>query len=468
MPTDSPPTRRRWPAFVQSRSYSILTAIALIAFAIPYAKKPNSDWALVYLPAAARLANGEDIYQLAYTYPPVNAWLMIPLVGVPDVPAKLIWYALSVVALIILVRGAWTLSGGGRLEGEPLAPPREHLIAGLGFLCAAAFLLDALTNQQNDLIVNALVILGCGRLVRGKGLWAGVLFGLAAGLKCTPLLWAGYMLYRRQWAGALIVPLVAVGINLLPDLTHPPKDSESRLVRWIEVFLGPMLGREHKIGTWATEIDFNHSLNGSFTRWLSLDRDSFMNWADDLRMQAARGGPIDITAPPAHMDATTVRFIAYGTMLLLVVVTFACSVLGDRRFGRQNLAAGPGPSRQALEFSLVLILMLLLSPQSSKPHFCTMILPAFCLARAASAWPSRPIVIAFVGALALGIAANKDLVGRAVYDWLKWYGGMTIETVLLFVGCCIGLVHRPAAGVDSAAVTTSTEFAGAENSGKPS
>ena len=32
-----------------------------------------------------------------------------------------------------------------------------------------------------------------------------------------------------------------------------------------------------------------------------------------------------------------------------------------------------------LEFSLVFILMMLLSPQSSKPHFCTLLLPAFCL-----------------------------------------------------------------------------------------
>jgi hypothetical protein len=164
------------------------------------------------------------------------------------------------------------------------------------------------------------------------------------------------------------------------------------------------------------------------------------------------------------MDATTVRLIAYTTMLLLAIVTFACSLLGDRRFGRQTLAAGTGPSRQALEFSLVLILMVLLSPQSSKPHFCTMILPSFCLARAALAWPSKPVLVVLLGALALGLAANKDLVGRLVYDWLKWYGGMTIETLLLFVGCCVGLVYRPAASV----VTTSTQSSGADNLRRPS
>jgi hypothetical protein len=456
MQSDTPP-QRRWVAFLQARPYTVLTALVLIVFAVPYAQTSNSDWALVYLPAADRLSKGENIYQLAYTYPPVDAWLMIALVGVPDFTARLIWYVISVIGLVILVRGAWTLSGGGRLEGEPLGPRREHIISGLGLLCSAAFLFDALTNQQNDLLVNALVILGCGQLARGRGPWAGLWFGLAAGLKCTPLLWAGYMLYRRQWTGALLVPLVAVGLNLVPDLTHPAKTGESHLVRWGQVFLGPMFGKEHLIGTWATDIRFNQSLNGSFTRWLSLDRNSFTAWADDLRQRALRGEAM-ADGPPAHMDATTVRMIAYATMLLLVIATFACSLLGDRRFGRPNLPAGPGPSRQALEFSLVLILMVLLSPQSSKPHFCTMILPSFCLARAALAWPSRTILVVFLGALALGLAANKDLVGRPVYDWLKWYGGMTIETVLLFVGCCVGLVYRPAESV----VTTSTEPSGVD------
>ena len=458
-------TRASWLRFVCARPYTIATALFIVAFAIPYAKKANSDWAQVYLPAAARLANGEDIYRLeyAYTYPPIDAWMMIPLVGMADVPARLIWYAVSLVALIVLVRGAWTLSGGGRLEGEPLAPRREHIIAGLGILSSAAFLLDALTNQQNDPIVNALVILGCLSLAHGRGIRAGLLFGLAAGLKCTPLLWAGYLLYRRQWAGALLVPLVACGINFIPDLTHPPENGQPRLLQWGEVFLAPMTGKKHLIGTWATEINYNQSLSGSFTRWLSLDRESFRVWTVAATNRLRSGGQIGDMGPPERLSPSTVRAIAYATMLLLAIATFGCSLAGDRRFGRQTLAARPVPTRQAVEFSLVVILMVLLSPQSSKPHFCTMVLPAFCLARAALAWPSKPILLLVIGALVLGLAANKDLVGRPIYDWLKWYGGMTIEAVLLFVGCCVALVYRP----DAKSVTSPIGSLSPVGAGKP-
>jgi hypothetical protein len=235
------------------------------------------------------------------------------------------------------------------------------------------------------------------------------------------------LLYRRHWTGALLVPVVAIGINILPDLTHPPKEREARLISWGERFLVPMGDEEHEIGTWATAIDFNHSVNGILSRLLLLER----NWKPGDERPASAIGPAGL------------RAIAYPTMFALTVATLACSWIGDRRHGRRTLQTGPPPTRQAIEFSLVLILMLLLSPQSSKPHFCTLVLPAFCLALAALSWPSRLLLVLMIVSAALGLASNKDLVGKLVYDWLKWYGGMTVETILLFAGCCIALVERP-------------------------
>lgn len=434
MPPDHSPARRSPFRFLLARPYSVLAALALAAFAVKAAAGPGADWTKVYLPAAQRLAAGEELYQdkfVEFTYPPVNAWMMLPFVGLPTVPARLLWYLLSAVALIVLVRGAWALSGGGRLEGEPPGPRREHIIAGLGLACAAGYVLDVLTNEQNDLLIGALVVLGCRLLARGRGTGAGVLFGLAAGIKCTPLLWAPYLLYRRQWAGAVLVPVVACGINLLPDLTHPPPGPDTRLGEWTRRFLLPMAGKEHQVGQWATEIEYNHSLNGLFSRWLMVDRDWKQTFFATQQL------------PPPRTDPGTVKLVALAATGLLVAFTVGCSWVGDRRYGRATLGSGPPPTRQALEFSLVVVLMLLLSPQSSKPHFCTLVLPGFCLARAALAWPSRAILGLAVAAAVLGLAANKDLVGPAVYDWLKWYGGITVGAVLLHVGCCLGLVRRP-------------------------
>src|SRR5207237_4538765 len=102
-------------------------------------------------------------------------------------------------AWLVLFAGAWRLSGG---RGLPAAgsPGRADCVA---FWLAAAlcgFVFDVITNQQTDLYVAALVVGGCGLLTRGRAVVAGGLFGLAAALKCTPLLFAPYLVWKRQVA----------------------------------------------------------------------------------------------------------------------------------------------------------------------------------------------------------------------------------------------------------------------------
>ncbi|MSQ95414.1 MAG: DUF2029 domain-containing protein [Gemmataceae bacterium] len=94
----------------------------------------------------------------------INAWPAIPFVDLPRLPSRAIWYEPTMVAPVVLLVGAWRLSGGGRQEGASSVPWREHLIFWLGVVCAISSCLDALTNQQTDLFVGALVILGCVEL----------------------------------------------------------------------------------------------------------------------------------------------------------------------------------------------------------------------------------------------------------------------------------------------------------------
>ena len=69
---------------------------------------------------------------------------------------------------------------------------------------------------------------------------------------------------------------------------------------------------------------------------------------------------------------------------------------------------------RAAEFGIVLTLMLLLSPMSSKPHFCTLFLPGFCLARLAVNRSSRAAALAVGVAAVTALASNKDPLGA---DW---------------------------------------------------
>src|SRR5262249_51525948 len=102
------------------------------------------------------------------------------------------------------------------------------------------------------------------------------------------------------------------------------------------------------------------------------------------------------------------------------------------------------PSRAALEYCIVLLTMLLLSPMSSKPHFCTLLLPGFCLARLAVAG-RRPVAgVLLLAAVAAGAASIKDVVGTGFAAAALWWGSVTISTLLALAGCVYGLVSARA------------------------
>jgi hypothetical protein len=407
-----------------ARPYSLLGLGLLVVLAVPSFLRPAQDWDGVYVPAAARLMRGEDIFTEDFVYPPINAWLPIPFVGLPQVPSRALWYAINMTALAVLLLGAWKLSGGGRLEGTPALPWREHAIFWLGLGCGIASCCDVIGNQQTDLIVAALVVVGCAALVQGRDLRAALWFGVAAAIKCTPLLWAGYLAWRRRWLAALLMVVVAVAVNLLPDFTHPTQAGNTRFGDWTRRFLMPMAERKHDFGTWNCGIGGNQSIAGLWHRWLLYDTE----WQGSNLL----GVPGQTRVAPETLKAVT-----WGSMLLLLGAGLFCS-----------WRASPSPSAsegRAIEFGMVLILMVLLSPHSSKPHFCTLLLPGFCVARAALHWPNRRLLMLLIAALICALISNQDLVGEWLYSWTKWYGSLTGCAVLLYAASCRVLLGPPAA-----------------------
>jgi hypothetical protein len=415
---------RHWLETAKRYPYTILFVLFALAMAVPFLHRSDSDsdWQTVYLSAAHRLQAGEDLFQVGYLYPPASAWLALPFASLPAIPGKLAWYGINVLALAIVLRGVWRLTGGGRLEGVAAIPASERLIVILGLLASVYFVFDALSNQQTDLVLAALIIGGCLLLVNGRQLAAGLLIGVAAGMKCTPLLWAPYLAWRGHWRAATMAVVVAVGINLLPDVTDPPP-GEPRLKQWASRFLAPMTAAGHTPGTWGSAINFNHSVAGVMNRWLTFER---IPDGDDLR-------PVERSD---RASAGVVKIVVASTDLLLIVMAVALT-------WRQRSAAP-----DAREFSMVLLLMLLLSPMSSKPHFCTLLLPAFYMARVAvQRRELLPCVLLGISIVA-GLASNKDLVRRFMYDGAIWYGSVFWMAVSLFVGCCIAVPKKDIGGPD--------------------
>jgi hypothetical protein len=136
----------------------------------------------------------------------------------------------------------------------------------------------------------------------------------------------------------------------------------------------------------------------------------------------------------------TLKVVVYGLQIGLLLA--AAWAMGRGSARRRTPDAAP-QTRLALECSLVLLLMVLLSPMSSKPHFCTLILPAFLLARQAVLGKSRVAGVCLGAAILSGALATKDLAGANLASLFMWYGGVGACAFFLLLGCTWILVREP-------------------------
>jgi hypothetical protein len=431
-PPDPPRKPARLWLWLRTHPYTAAAVAAVVALAMPFCLRQDSEWDQVYLRAAHHLRQGADLYALqdGYLYPPFTAWAALPFTWLPALIGRAAWLLLNLLCCLVLVRGAWRLAGGSRLEGGSGAPRGEHFAAVLGACCGLPYVQNCVAHQQTDLVIGALLVGGCLLLGRSRALSAAACFGVAAAMKCTALLWAPVLLWRRRPAAAAWLLVVALGVNLLPDLYRPSPSGVPWLAEYGQRFLRPLTQPGHYLGTWGSHVAYNQSLSGAGLRWCATT----WTW-----------GPDDCTvdARPPRLGPRALRgAVGAVELALLIAAAWACG----RPFRRQG-PAGPDDMRHGLECGAVLVLMLLFSPMSSKAHFGTLLVPGFCLARVALGPGSRAEKALLALAVALSLTAGKGLLGEKLYTLGLWYGAPTWQSLALLAGCLIALRHTPPAAV---------------------
>jgi hypothetical protein len=299
--------------------------------------------------------------------------------------------------------------------------------------------------MQVDVFIDCFLVCGCLLLARGQSLGGAALIGLAAAFKGPPLLFAAYLLLRRRFAAAAATVLVAVTLNLLPDLIIPPAGGEPRLMFWLEHFVFNTLGGQ--LGSWDGMSIFNQSIAGTLQRLATSTLDFAP--AEPRYVPNARA-----------VSQVEVKVLAYGLMAILALAAMLAALRGEARLRRAPAARSTGrdddvesgrsapgncrgrlPSLTALELSSVAILMLLMSPMSHITHLGVLVLPAFCLARIAACTGNRVITVTLIIAALAGIGVNKDLIGNFLYSIYLWSGFPTLGLLMLLLGCCIAMAR---------------------------
>ncbi|MEZ6073876.1 MAG: glycosyltransferase family 87 protein [Pirellulales bacterium] len=396
-------------------SVTLGVVFAIVAAGIMLRSPERGDWFGCFVQAAERMQVGETIHRhetKAYAYPPAMAMLSVPLANLPYRPSLVGFYAVNMLAAWVAFVAAWRLAGGSPLM--QLAP-RCRMVLLLTVMLAGRYFIAPLQNLQFDMIIAALILGGALAMLKGRQ-WSGaVCIGLAAGMKCTPLLFAPYLIWRRRFTAAVVVVAVAVGINLVPDLLWPQTNGHSYVADWNSQFLSSVATRAP--GDWYSAMQMNQSVAGALNRWYAV----LQNPQRDAAQSADLVG---------HA-ATLLRMTTYGACLAMLAVTLW---VARRRATRPCESNETARAQFAAEIGAVCALMLLLSPMSSKAHYVILLLPSLLLVRAAVERPTAGNVAWLVALAVTGLLTSKGFVGRTAGDWALVIGMPTFYAATCWVG----------------------------------
>lgn len=418
----------------------ILFVIALalvVAGLFNFLKKGTSELP-VYTEGAARMVAQEEIYRRddakPFTYPPFFAVPFVPMTLLPQDQdsQRAVWYfanigvlVLIVVMLRSIVRPALVVGRAGESAGS--ATKREVWF----WVCVAALslrhVLAVFQNQSHDLLVCAAVTGAAwwwGRKSggRSRGFGGGAWVGLGAACKATPLLFGLPFLLQRRIGPLLGMGVAFAGLSLVPDVLFPRVDGKLWILAWYEIMVAQIGVGETAAadGVWHAGSYLNQGLSGTLYRLTTpLEPTKFV---------------VDIA--PVHLGETTRKVV---TMLGQVAVLGLVALAALRR-----LEDGPRRGLHALGIvGATACGMVLLSPMSSKAHFCVLILPA---AYGVATWLTgrRDVVMGalLLGAFVVGTLTTKGVLQRELGEMALAAGAVTWATVLFLLATAHGLFYR--------------------------
>jgi Glycosyltransferase family 87 len=334
--------------------------------------------------------------ELAFTYPPAFAFLMIPFVAMPLWLATLIWYAIT---LFCTVWCCWLCEDlvERMIPGQWRDREREWFRT-LGILISLKFILAVYEDQAYDLLVLPLTLSGILALIDRRNIAAGAALAGAAALKVTPLIFLPYLVFKRRFVAAAIFVIVLTALSFLPDLfLHPQGAAHGYFMTWVNEVAAPGLlenAAAAKKAFWAGGADpWNLSLRGALA--LALDGTAYQ--AD------------------------------FSFWLRLVQLAFI-AVIGT--LFQMSARAQMIP----IEGALLIISMLMLSPMTGRSHYVGLLLPYYLIIAAVI----RDQKTAWIGITCLVLSFSlsgipREIVPRAFSEFMRMHSDIIYATLVLIV-----------------------------------
>jgi hypothetical protein len=344
-----------------------------------------------------------------FPYPPFFGMIFAPTALLPMPIAKAVFYPVAVAALLALL---WTMRRLVR-SAFSLDETQAFWVTAIAVFLAIQFLIhDQAILGLNTALV-ALTWLAIYLWKQRRDLLAGVSLGAAIAIKCTPAIFLGYFLWKRQWRMAIWTTAATLFFTAAPMAWQGPVSWTMHMKNWVGTAIEGVSGS----GFEANEDfrDKNMSLRPVLSRYL-------------VRQPEGNFDP-NFDPPPLDFLDLSPRVASriVNSVLLILLAVFLW-------WSRGTVGARDEP-RLLWELAAVGVLMVLFSPITWGQH-CVALLPACYLVAALLLVRDRlpRWVIALLSVYILFCSlAGRDLIGRRLSLLLVSYHVTTFCILGLFV-----------------------------------
>ncbi len=378
------------------RRIAIAAAIAVLAVcAIRAIAKPQDGDFKLHWETGRRFLAGEFLYAGGhdFPYPPFVGMVFAPAALLPMPVAKIVCYPAAIAALWLLL---WIMRRLGR-SIFLVSETHTFWTSALALLLTIQFVIRDQAELGFNTAIVALVWLSVDRWRRRRDFSAGVCLGAAVAIKCTPAIFLGYFIWKRQWRMALFTIAATLFFTAAPM-----------------IWQGPASWSKH-MATWSTNVIQGISGVGS-----SAGENEYFSGITNISLRPAVIGLCDFFTPAP----STANSIA--TLIILALFGFFLW------WSREKITARDEP-RIFWELATAGILMVLLSPITWTQH-CVATFPACYLIAALlvtrDGIPRWVVILVSIHAMVCAFL-GRDLVGRNA--WLS-IAGLHVPTL-----CLLGL-----------------------------
>jgi hypothetical protein len=329
---------------------------------------PAADFFVYYSAAKQLIRHDYDLYRqggLAFRYAPVVAFAFVPLSVLPPRAAAFLWYLLKIGALVAIAGMVMKLLAHGR--------ERLWKILGLSFLVTGGYLVEEFRTGNIHFLVLFLIVLAFFHAQRGRIVVPSFLLAAAICVKVTPLLFLLYFALMRRWKLCLFCVLWLAVLIIGPALLIGWEKNLDLEKHWTETALA------------RADEPVNHSLKGVLFKYLG-EKPPLVETEKYPRVNVLN----------LRSEAITTIWILASALLLFLL---AAALL--RKCGGNECAV--------LQYALLTVSLLILSPHDSRIYFSILFFPCAVIAAYADKHPGGKYRSFLFAVLGMSFAFNTFL-----------------------------------------------------------